>query len=132
MPSLSAFLGSANVLLALVSAIVCTFFVVRLRRGMYEQGAREIVFGIILVSGGLAVHRTYWALNRVLEAHGSHYLLTALYKDYAWFTLVPLLVIIAGYGQHLSPVLRRVWGSSWPQYYGTGVFTLFMAIAWIF
>ena len=113
MLELNAMLAAANLVVLMLSATVAGYYIYRVVDGGLSPDAQTIAKGVALVALGLTVHRAYWSANRLLELHGADYLLTELYSTYSWITLVPLAIIVLGYGYHISPLLETFAGPYW-------------------
>ena len=117
MLSVASSLGAMNIVLVVICSLIASSLAYRLWHNEVKIPAMDHTIGLLLFAGGWALHRAYWSVNRALEAGGYDFLLTSVYKSYAWITLIPMTAIVVGGGYLLAPVLESFYGPKWfPRY----------------
>lgn len=113
MISVASSLASMNILTASVCFLVAATMMRDAYRRDVSDDAAIMMVGIALFAGGWGIQRMYWAVNRSLESLGNDYLLTTLYKDTSWITLIPLAMVVLGGAFLLEPLLSRLFGKAY-------------------
>jgi len=81
-------------------------------RGEGLTTAKELAWGIALVSGASALHRTYWWFWRLAKSHGDKTSADWFVYNADWLWLCVISILI-GYGFHLRSRLRTLFGQLW-------------------
>lgn len=127
--SVASSLAAGNILIAALCGIFAGVGLQRLWKNGLLDEARFVVWGMVLFAGGWALHRAYWAVNRMLEAQGHDYLLTSVYKSFSWITLFPMLLILFGLGFLLVPAKEEQSRGNWLFGYSVFVLTTWLLLA---
>lgn len=122
--------SAANMVVALMSLIVCVYFSAVARSGTITGHTLKLTIGIALVSGGLFIHRVYWMVQMGLESAEVTFAQT-LYSDWSWVTILPMLLMVIGYAHHLSRAMFDAFGDQWRLHYYSAVVALWLLGIWV-
>lgn len=122
----SALVSGGDLVVVIVSIFVALFFMHRVRSGKLTDVAKEIAVGVVWVNIGMILNMSRLAIERYYEwlylphhewVHSAFYL-----------ALLPIAFVIYGFGLHLAPVLKAVFGADYIQKYIAVCFVLYGAI----
>lgn len=123
----SLLLGAMNLVIVIVGLVVGGIYLFRYFYADSLSGfSKTITLGIASTAIGLATHRFYWTVQRLLESYGVDFA-SNLYVEWSWVTLIPLVLVILGYGLHLGPFFKPTFGRFWVVYYSVMVAILYFA-----